>query len=162
MQVLQSHLVSIEECLSLKPDRIVIGPGPGAPSQSGKSKQLIKAAEGRIPLLGVCLGHQCLAEVYGGIVVRAKQPMHGKTSCIEHDGKGVFGQLKPHFSATRYHSLVVDPHQLPECLQITATSEDGEIMGLRHRQYQLESVQFHPESVMTEQGLLLLQNFLNF
>ncbi|MBA2728861.1 MAG: aminodeoxychorismate/anthranilate synthase component II [Parachlamydiaceae bacterium] len=158
--VLQSDRVSVKECLSLRPDWIVIGPGPGAPSQAGISNELIKAAQGKIPLLGVCLGHQCIAEVYGGDVVRARRPMHGKTSNIEHDGKGIFRGLGAGFTATRYHSLVVEPSSLPKCLHVSARSEDGEIMGLRHCEHELESVQFHPESVLTEQGLLLFKNFL--
>lgn len=162
VQVLQSQHVLVEECLSLRPDWIVIGPGPGSPSEAGISNRLIKAAAGKIPILGVCLGHQCLAEVYGGTVQRAERPMHGKTSSISHDGEGLFLGLEPVFAATRYHSLVVEALHLPDCLKITARSEDGEIMGLRHSQHQIESVQFHPESVLTEQGHLLLKNFLKF
>lgn len=160
VQVRRSSPLSVQECMDLKPHWIVIGPGPGAPFQAGISNALIVAAAGKIPLLGVCLGHQCLAEVYGGKVVRAQRPMHGKSSRIEHDDVGVFKGMPQEFSATRYHSLVVESGGLPACLQVTARSEDGEIMGLRHCEFALEGVQFHPESVMTEQGMLMLKNFL--
>ncbi len=154
--------LSLQECLDLQPSHVVIGPGPGHPGQAGISKELILHFSGRIPLLGVCLGHQCLAETYGGTVIRAVKPMHGKLSRIYHDGCGVFSGLSNPFEATRYHSLIVERASLPSCLQITAETELGEIMGLRHRHHpNVESVQFHPESVMTHEGLALLKNFLH-
>jgi anthranilate synthase/aminodeoxychorismate synthase-like glutamine amidotransferase len=162
VKVLPADKVTLQDCLSLRPDWIVIGPGPGTPAQAVISNELIKTVQGKIPLFGVCLGHQCIVEVYGGKVVRAPRPMHGKTSRIQHDGKGVFQDMPANFTATRYHSLIAESSSLPVCLQVTARSEDGEIMGLRHREHKLESVQFHPESVLTEQGLLLMKNFLKF
>lgn len=160
-RVVRHNALSVEECLSLNPAFVVIGPGPGDPGQAGISKELILKLAGRIPVLGVCLGHQCLAEVFGGKVVRAKKPMHGKVSTIRHDGLGIFAQAPQGFSATRYHSLIVERESLPKSLQITAESDGGEIMGLRHANYpNLESVQFHPESVLTTSGTTLISNFL--
>lgn len=158
---LRNDHLSISQCLAMSPDLLVIGPGPGNPSQAGISKQLLLACADRLPILGVCLGHQCLAEVFGGHVVLAKKPMHGKTSRITHDNKGIFQSVPQGFSATRYHSLIVERHSLPDCLEISAETEDGEIMGLRHKNYAIESVQFHPESVLTESGMDILKNFTN-
>jgi anthranilate synthase component 2 len=150
----------------LAPERIVISPGPCTPNEAGISMALIEAYTGRVPLLGICLGHQSIGQVYGGRVVRARQVMHGKTSLIHHTGEGVFAGLSNPFEATRYHSLVVERESLPDCLEITAwtETEDGkidEIMGLRHREVAVEGVQFHPESILTAHGHDLLRNFLN-
>lgn len=160
-QVIRAQSKSAQACLDLNPRYVVIGPGPGAPSQAILSKDLITACAGHIPLLGICLGHQALAECYGGIVKRAHIPMHGKTSAITHIDQGVFQGLPQGFAATRYHSLIVEEVSLPSCLEITAKAESGEIMGLRHRNGKQEGVQFHPESILTEQGLPLLKNFLD-
>lgn len=159
--VIRAQSKSLEECLALSPRYVVIGPGPGTPSQATLSKELIASCAGKIPLLGVCLGHQALAESYGGIVKRAQIPMHGKTSQIFHDGKGVFQGIPQGFKATRYHSLIVEEQSLPSCLEVTAKTDTGEIMGLRHPLFLQESVQFHPESVLTEHGMELLRNFVH-
>ncbi len=143
------------------PNAIAIGPGPGNPSEAGISKELIATYAGRLPILGVCLGHQCIGELFGGRVIRAKRPMHGKTSRILHDGHGLFADIPQGFIATRYHSLIVERASLPNYLQISAETEEGEIMGLRHRDFPaLEGVQFHPESVLTVAGSALIANFL--
>ena len=144
----------------MKPERIVISPGPSTPLQAGISNDVIRHFGSRLPLLGVCLGHQCIGYSYGGQVVRAKQIMHGKSSLIYHEGKGIFAGLANPFSAIRYHSLVVERNGLPDCLEVKAWTEDGTIMGLRHREYPVEGVQFHPESFMTQAGKDLLRNFL--
>lgn len=161
IEVIRNHRLTIEQCLSLRPDYLVIGPGPGDPSQAGISKALIHRFAKDIPILGICLGHQAIAEVYGGDVVKAKIPMHGKTSRIFHNGKGLFHQIPQGFPATRYHSLIVEPSTLPSCLEITAQTKAGEIMGLSHRLYPTLSLQFHPESILTKCGLDLLRNFLD-
>ena len=142
------------------PDAVLISPGPGRPEDGGISLEAIETLGGEIPLLGVCLGHQCIGQVYGGTVVPAPALMHGKTSEIHHDGRGIFAGLPNPFVATRYHSLVIDPATVPEVLEVTATSSDGVIMGLRHRTLRVEGVQFHPESVLTASGPALLGNFL--
>jgi len=165
VQVVRNDEISLEQVERLQPERIVISPGPCTPNEAGISMALIEAFAGRLPILGVCLGHQCLGQVFGGRVVRARQVMHGKVSAIHHTGTGVFTGLGNPFTATRYHSLVVERATLPECLEITAwTSDDNgevdEIMGLRHRELPLEGVQFHPESILTEHGHDLLRNFL--
>ena len=152
--------ISIADIQTLNPKKIVISPGPGRPEESGVTIQVIKTFCGKIPLLGVCLGHQAIAQAFGAKIVLAKRIMHGKTSLIYHNGRGVFRHLKSPFKATRYHSLVIDPQSLPSTLEITAWTED-EIMGIRHKNYLLEGVQFHPESVLTEKGHQLLKNFLN-
>lgn len=152
--------VTLTEVEQLRPDRIVVSPGPCTPSEAGMSCELIAAFGSRIPILGVCLGHQSIGQVYGGRVVRAPEPMHGKTSQMHHEGKGVFRSLPQPFEAIRYHSLIVDADSLPEVLEVTARTEDGLIMGLKHRVYPVEGVQFHPESIMTNVGKDLLQNFL--
>jgi anthranilate synthase/aminodeoxychorismate synthase-like glutamine amidotransferase len=159
--VVRGQSETIQACLARCPRYVVIGPGPGTPSRALLSKELIIACAGRIPLLGICLGHQALAEVYGGSVERAQIPMHGKTSLIFHHHEGVFNGLPQGFTATRYHSLIVNEISLPPCLQITAKADTQEIMGLRHRLFALESVQFHPESILTEHGLFLLKNFID-
>jgi anthranilate synthase/aminodeoxychorismate synthase-like glutamine amidotransferase len=159
-RVVRNDEISAQEALALKPERIVISPGPGTPDQAGISLELIAEAAGRVPLLGVCLGHQALGQALGGRVVRAPTLMHGKTSEIYHDGRTLFSGLPRPFTATRYHSLVVDRASVPECLEISAWTEDGLVMGLRHREHALEGVQFHPESILTAAGKALLKNFL--
>lgn len=159
--VVRSQTKTVGECLALRPHYVVIGPGPGSPSQATLSKELIEACGGKIPLLGVCLGHQAIAERYGAKVSRAKFPMHGKTSAIHHHNRGVFRGLPQGFAATRYHSLIVEEASLPSSLEVTARSDSDEIMGIRHRHFAMEGVQFHPESVLTEAGLSLLRNFLD-
>lgn len=161
VEVLSSSLADLITCRSLAPQALVIGPGPGAPAQAISSNKLILEFSGKIPILGVCLGHQCIGELFGGRVVRAKQPMHGKTSAISHDGKTLFAGISQGFSATRYHSLIVHRDSLPQCLEVSANTGDGEIMGLRHRFKAIEGVQFHPESCTTQDGDLLISNFLN-
>lgn len=158
--VVRGKMTNAEECLAFRPSHIVIGPGPGSPNDAPLSLQLIRETAEKIPLLGVCLGHQALAEVWGGKVVRAKVPMHGKTSAIAHNQKGIFEALPQYFTATRYHSLVVEEVSLPSVLEITARSEQGEIMALQHRYFPHFGVQFHPESILTTHGVALLKNFL--
>ncbi len=165
VKVVRNDALSVAQIEALGPSQIMISPGPGTPDDAGVSQQLIRELGPRIPILGVCLGHQALGQVYGGEVVRARTIMHGKTSCIRHQGRGVFAGLPDGYEATRYHSLVVKRDTLPECLEITAWTEDGEggfdeIMGLRHREFPVEGVQFHPESILTEHGHALLKNFL--
>jgi len=151
---------SIDEIVEIDPDAILISPGPGTPDDAGLSNDVIRTFAGRRPVLGVCLGHQCLGQVFGGRVVRAREVMHGKTSLIRHDGGGVFAGLPNPFEATRYHSLIVDRDSVPPELEITAWTDDGTVMGLRHREYAVEGVQFHPESILTASGHDLLRNFL--
>jgi len=158
--VRRNDKITLSDIVVLHPERIVISPGPCTPRQAGISVPLIRRFAGQIPILGVCLGHQAIGEAFGGRVVRAPRLMHGKTSEIRHDGKGVFRGLPRPFTATRYHSLMVERRSLPRCLSITAESDDGVIMGLRHRDCLVEGVQFHPESVLTTPGAALLQNFL--
>ena len=160
VRVARNDALTVEAALSPAPDRIVISPGPGTPDQAGISLALV-ARSGRVPLLGVCLGHQCLGQAFGGRVVRAPRLMHGKTSEVHHDGRRLFAGLPRPFSATRYHSLVVERESLPECLEVSAWTDDGVVMGLRHRELPLEGVQFHPESFMTQAGKDLLRNFLD-
>jgi anthranilate synthase/aminodeoxychorismate synthase-like glutamine amidotransferase len=152
--------ITQEEIASLNPDRICISPGPCTPREAGISNEVIRRFAGRYPLLGVCLGHQCIGDVYGGEVVRAGRLMHGKTSPIIHNGKDLFQGLPNPFEATRYHSLLVRRESLPECLEITAETAEGEIMGLRHKELPLWGVQFHPESILTTHGKEMLKNFL--
>ncbi|MGG8278727.1 aminodeoxychorismate synthase component 2 [Klebsiella sp. 141198] len=152
--------LTLEEIASLTPEKIVISPGPCTPDESGISLDVIRRYAGKTPLLGVCLGHQAIAQVFGASIVRAAQVMHGKTSLIEHNGEGVFKGLNNPLTVTRYHSLVIDPPTLPDDFIVTARSASGEIMGIRHRQWDLEGVQFHPESILSEQGHHLLENFL--
>ncbi|HVB99585.1 MAG TPA: aminodeoxychorismate/anthranilate synthase component II [Candidatus Dormibacteraeota bacterium] len=160
LDVRRNDKIDIEEIERLKPDRIVISPGPGIPRRAGITIPVIRQFSGRIPILGVCLGHQAIGEAFGGRVIRARELMHGKTSQIQHDGKTIFRDLPQGFTATRYHSLIVERQNLPKVLEISAETEDGTIMGLRHREMNVEGVQFHPESVLTEVGLQLLRNFL--
>ncbi|MGH8974841.1 MAG: anthranilate synthase component II [Acidimicrobiia bacterium] len=153
---------TLEQMTALDPAAVLISPGPGRPEDAGVSNEAIAAFGGRgVPVLGVCLGHQCIGQLYGGRVVRAERVMHGKTSGIRHAGQGLFEGLPSPLEATRYHSLVVDPSSVPDVLEVTAETEDGVIMGLRHRELPVEGVQFHPESILTEGGHRLLQNFLS-
>src|SRR5947209_15206095 len=152
--------ISIDEVKKLKPDRIVISPGPGRPENAGISSELIREIGPQFPILGVCLGHQCIAQIFGGDVVRADKLMHGKTSQIHHRNRGVFKDLAEPLEATRYHSLIVKRESLPKSLEITAETDAGEIMGLQHREFPIHGVQFHPESILTTEGRKLLANFL--
>ncbi|MBS4179279.1 aminodeoxychorismate/anthranilate synthase component II [Lederbergia citrea] len=153
--------ISIEEIEKLAPDHLVISPGPCTPDEAGISLDTIRYFAGKIPILGVCLGHQAIGQVFGGVVVKAERLLHGKTSPIFHDGKTVFTGVDQPFRATRYHSLIVKKEGLPDCLEVSAWTSEGEIMGIRHKELPVEGVQFHPESIMTESGKQLLQNFLD-
>jgi len=166
VHVVRNDQASVEEVIAMQPGKLVISPGPCTPTQAGISVELIKRMAGQVPILGVCLGHQSIGEVFGGNVVHAKQIMHGKTSPMYHNNSGVFHGLNNPFKATRYHSLVIDANTLPDCFEITAWTQtaDGEldeIMGIKHRELDVEGVQFHPESILTEHGHDLLRNFLN-
>ncbi|MGH9688335.1 MAG: anthranilate synthase component II [Candidatus Acidiferrales bacterium] len=161
LEVRRNDEISLEEIEHMRPERIVISPGPCTPHEAGISIPLIKRFAGKIPILGVCLGHQAIGAAFGGRVVRAKKVMHGKTSEIHHDGRTIFRGLRQKFVATRYHSLIVERKSLPRALEISAETADGTIMGLRHRKMKIEGVQFHPESVLTGSGFKLLQNFLS-
>ncbi len=162
LTVYRNDKITVDEIRALAPERIVISPGPGFPIDAGVSLQLIQALGASIPLLGVCLGHQAIGEAYGGLVTRAPELMHGKTSMIYHDGDTILSDIPNPFEATRYHSLIVDEATLPDCLQITARTATGEIMGLRHKQHPVIGLQFHPESILTGYGLQILGNFLNY
>ena len=159
--VFRNDKITLEKVKKIAPKKIVISPGPGRPESAGISNAIIQFFQGTIPLLGVCLGHQCIGEVFGGRIIRAQQLMHGKTSLIHHDHKRLFSGLTDPFIATRYHSLVVERASLPPCLEITAWTDDKEIMGLRHRKHLIEGIQFHPESILTTAGKDLLKNFLD-
>ena len=161
VRVYRNDEISLEQIAALKPDHIVISPGPCTPNEAGVSVPVIKQFAGMVPILGVCLGHQSIGQAFGGKIVHAKQLMHGKTSEIHHKGVGVFAGLPDPFTATRYHSLVIERESLPDCLEITAWTDDGEIMGVRHKTLAVEGVQFHPESILTEHGHAMLENFLN-
>ena len=158
--VVRNDQITVEQALARRPSAIVISPGPGTPDQAGITLDLIRAAAGRVAVLGVCLGHQALGQAFGGSVVRAPRLMHGKVSAVHHDGRTIFAGLPVPFTATRYHSLVVAREGLPACLEVSAWTDDGVVMGLRHRELPLEGVQFHPESILTSAGKQLLQNFL--
>lgn len=160
LEVRRNDQITLDEIEKLKPERIVISPGPGVPEEAGISVELIRRFAGRMPILGVCLGHQAIGHAFGGRVVRAPTIMHGKTSEITHDGKTIFREVPQKFTATRYHSLVVERKGLPRELEISAQTDDGTIMGLRHRSLRVEGVQFHPESVLTDVGMQILRNFL--
>lgn len=162
VQVVRNHALSVQECLNLNPKAVVIGPGPGDPSHAGISLNLIRAVAGKVPLLGICLGHQAIAEAFGGVVQRADLPMHGKTSSIYHDGQTLFQALPQGFKATRYHSLIVDRSTLPAELAVSAETENGEVMALRHQHYAIEGVQYHPESVASQYGLDQLLQFMQY
>ncbi len=160
VRVYRNDKITLQQIEDLRPDRIVISPGPCTPKEAGVSVETIRQFAGRMPILGVCLGHQSLGVAFGGEVIRAQRLMHGKTSMISHDGKTIFHGLPNPFEATRYHSLLVNPKNLPDCLEISAKTAKGEIMGLRHRTLGVEGVQFHPESILTKSGKDLLRNFL--
>ncbi len=152
--------ITLEQIEAMKPDRICISPGPCTPHEAGVSVPVLQHFAGKTPILGVCLGHQSIGAAFGGKVVRAKQVMHGKTSVIEHTGAGVFRELPSPYTIIRYHSLAIERESLPDCLEVTAWTEDGEIMGVRHREFNVQGVQFHPESILSEHGHALLKNFL--
>jgi anthranilate synthase/aminodeoxychorismate synthase-like glutamine amidotransferase len=160
LTVKRNNEITVGEIAAMKPERICISPGPCTPKEAGISNEVIRVFGPQMPILGVCLGHQCIGDVFGGEVVRADRLMHGKTSPILHDGKGVFAGLPSPFEATRYHSLIVRRDSVPETLEITAETAEKEIMGLRHREYPIHGVQFHPESILTPEGKRLLKNFL--
>ncbi|MDE0820076.1 MAG: aminodeoxychorismate/anthranilate synthase component II [Opitutales bacterium] len=160
-KVVRNNEITADEALALNPERILISPGPCSPAQAGNSLAIIDAFKGKAPILGVCLGHQCIGEFFGGKIIRAERIMHGKLSPIHHDGKDLFQDLPQDFQATRYHSLVIAKDTNPECLEVTATSDDDEIMGIRHKELPIWGVQFHPESIAAEHGMQLLRNFIN-
>jgi len=160
MQVHRNDQISLEQIRALHPERILISPGPCSPRESGLSNEIIRTFSERVPTLGVCLGHQCIGHVFGGNVIVNYRMMHGKTSMIKHNGKDLFAGMPNPFAATRYHSLVIQRETLPACLEITAETNEGEIMGVKHKQLPIWGVQFHPESILTENGRLILQNFL--
>src|ERR1700677_1185224 len=160
VDVYRNDEITVEQALALEPSHLVISPGPGTPRDAGISMRMIQAFTGRIPIFGVCLGHQSLVEVFGGKVVRAARLMHGKVSPVLHDGKGLYAGMPPQFDAGRYHSLIAEPSSMPAELEVTARTAEGEIMGVRHRSLPIEGVQFHPESVLTPDGPILMGNFL--
>ncbi len=161
IEVRRNDEVTVEQIEAMKPDRILISPGPGTPTDAGVAMTVIEKFAGKLPILGVCLGHQAIGQVFGGRVVRASRPFHGKSSQVQHDGKTIFDGLANPFPAGRYHSLIVERETLPDELEISATTPNGTIMGLRHRRLKIEGVQFHPESIMTTEGKKLLANFLS-
>jgi anthranilate synthase/aminodeoxychorismate synthase-like glutamine amidotransferase len=161
VQVFRNDEIPVQDIENLSPSHIVISPGPCTPNEAGITLEVIQRFAGHVPLLGVCLGHQAIGQAFGGKVVRARRVMHGKVSSIRHDGAGVFSGVPDEFVATRYHSLVVERETLPACLLVSAESEDGEIMGLRHRELPVEGVQFHPEALLTEHGHRILENFID-
>lgn len=161
MKIFRNDKITVAEAVALKPEKVLVSPGPCSPREAGVSCDIIREFGPRVPLFGVCLGHQAVGDVFGGKVVRAERLMHGKTSPILHNGESVFKGLPSPFNATRYHSLLVERESLPSCLKITAETAEGEIMGLMHKEYPVHGVQFHPESILTEHGKQLLQNFLN-
>ncbi len=158
--VFRNDKITVEEIKERRPEQIIISPGPCTPKEAGISNQVIEKLAEEIPILGVCLGHQCIGAVYGGSIVRAHRLMHGKTSMIHHNKRGLFQEIENPFEATRYHSLIIQPESLPEVLTVTAWTEEKEIMGIKHREYPLVGVQFHPESILTRVGMDLLKNFL--
>ncbi len=161
VEVHRNDKITLDEIESMKPERIVISPGPGTPQSAGITISMIERFHSKVPILGVCLGHQAIGAAFGGRVLHAARIMHGKTSEISHDGRGVFRDLPDPITATRYHSLAVERKSLPSCLEVSAEAEDGEIMGLRHREYPVEGIQFHPESILTKEGMNILKNFIN-
>ncbi|HEX5611058.1 MAG TPA: aminodeoxychorismate/anthranilate synthase component II [Burkholderiales bacterium] len=160
VRVWRNDEISVEALSENRPQAIVLSPGPCTPNEAGITLQVLERMAGKVPILGVCLGHQAIGQAFGGKVVRAKQVMHGKVSRVRHDGHGVFSGVPENFTATRYHSLVIERATLPDCLELTAESDDGEIMGVRHRSLAVEGVQFHPEALLTEHGHRMLDNFL--
>jgi anthranilate synthase/aminodeoxychorismate synthase-like glutamine amidotransferase len=160
VRVTRNDETTVSEVEALAPERLVVSPGPGTPKDAGISVELVERLAGKVPILGVCMGHQCIGEAFGGEVAYAGEIRHGKSSRIEHDGKGVFRGLPNPFEAIRYHSLAITPESVPECLEVSARSDSGVIMGVRHREFPIEGVQFHPESIMTSVGKDLLRNFL--
>ena len=160
MQVVRNDQIDVDGIRALAPAALILSPGPGNPDSAGVTLAAIKEFAGKVPLFGVCLGHQSIAQAFGGRIVHAKQLMHGKTSRIHHDGRGVFAGLEQDFSAMRYHSLAVERESLPDCFEISAETEDGEIMGLRHKTFPIESVQYHPESIGTPEGMKQMRNFV--
>jgi anthranilate synthase/aminodeoxychorismate synthase-like glutamine amidotransferase len=160
VRVFRNDEISLEEIAGLEPQKIVISPGPCTPDQAGISLDLVRCCAGQVPLLGVCLGHQAIGQVFGGVLARAPSVVHGKTTAIHHDGRTIYQGLSNPFTATRYHSLIVEREGLPDCLEISAETRDGIVMGLRHKDYDIEGVQFHPESILTTEGKNLLDNFL--
>lgn len=161
LEVFRNDKITIQEIERLNPAHIVISPGPCTPNEAGISMEVIRHFAGRIPILGVCLGHQAIAQVFGGRIVRAPIPVHGKTALVHHDGETIFSGVENPFVATRYHSLIAERETLPDCLEISAETKDGIIMGIRHRELAVEGVQFHPESILTTEGKKILRNFLN-
>jgi anthranilate synthase component II len=160
LETVRNDALTVEQAMALNPDAIVLSPGPCTPSEAGITVALIQAAAGKIPLLGVCLGHQAIGQAFGGKVVRATRVMHGKLDQLHHQGVGVFENLPTPYQVVRYHSLAIERASLPDCLEVTAETLDGEIMGVRHKQFPIQGVQFHPESIASEHGLALLKNFL--
>jgi len=160
LHIHRNDKITLDGIAALEPDKIVVSPGPCSPEQAGISVDAIKRFAGQVPLLGVCLGHQSIGHAFGGRVIRAGRLMHGKTSPVRHDSRGVFASMPNPFTAIRYHSLLIERDTLPECLEVTAETEQGEIMGVRHKTLPVEGIQFHPESVMTEQGMRILENFV--
>ena len=161
VKTFRNDVITLDQIAELKPDRIMLSPGPCTPNEAGISLDVIERFAGKVPLMGVCLGHQSIGQAFGGKVVHAKQIMHGKTSSIEHTDQGVFKGIPSPYTVTRYHSLVVERKTLPDCLEVTAWTDDNEIMGFRHKELAVEGVQFHPESILTEHGHALLKNFLD-
>ena len=160
VHVHRNDAITLEQVAAWEPEMIVISPGPCTPNEAGICVALIERFAGKIPILGVCLGHQAIGQAFGGRIVRAQHVMHGKLSVVTHDGHGVFTGLPPEVTVTRYHSLAIDPESMPACLEVSATSDDGEVMGVRHREFAVEGVQFHPEAILSEHGYALLKNFL--
>ena len=160
VRVYRNDAVTLDEVAAMKPDQIVVSPGPCTPSEAGISVPLIQRFAGEVPILGVCLGHQAIGQAFGGRIVRARRVMHGKLSPVTHDDRGVFAGVPSPFSVTRYHSLAIEREHVPDALEVTATADDGEIMGVRHRRFAVEGVQFHPEAILTEHGKRMLANFL--
>ena len=160
VRTVRNDEITLEQIEAMRPNRICISPGPKAPRDAGLSLDILREFKGKLPILGVCLGHQAIGEAFGGKVIRAKQVMHGKTSLIAHTGEGVFKDLPTPFTVIRYHSLAIERSSLPDCLEVTAWTDDGEIMGVRHKEFDIEGVQFHPESILSEHGHTLLKNFL--
>jgi anthranilate synthase component 2 len=161
VHVYRNDAITVEQIAIWQPTHLVVSPGPCTPNEAGISVAAIRRYAGQIPILGVCLGHQAIGQAFGGRIVRAQRVMHGKVSAVTHDGRGVFAGLPSPFAVTRYHSLAIERASLPACLEVSAASEDGEIMGVRHREFRVEGVQFHPEAILTEHGHALLANFLN-